>query len=189
MGSHEGSQQYQEMQNSHLISLIVSCFPGNFGLSLVVLKLAEWKLTDIEWLHLTHWFKEMAQYISPTTLQTPPPPTQHMILSITVRLCLNKLLTSYLYSACPYQNIITVQMLNPSSYTTPLGAVQLSAGSDITTSRLQIINPHNDSSSRTKNVKAVCPVNHNELRGGTGVQGSMGRGQGIVFQTNAITFL
>lgn len=49
MGSHEGSQQY-----------IVSCFPGNFGLSLVVLKLAEWKLTDIEWLHLTHWFKEMA---------------------------------------------------------------------------------------------------------------------------------
>lgn len=188
MGSHEGSQQYQEMQNSHLISLIVSCFPGNFGLSLVVLKLAEWKLTDIEWLHLTHWFKEMAQYISPTTLQ-PPPSTQHMILSITVRLCRNKLLTSYLYSACPYQNIITLQMLNPSSYTTPLGAVQLSAGSDITTSRLQIINPHNDSSSRTKNVKAVCPVNHNELRGGTGVQGSMGRGQGLVFQTNAITFL
>lgn len=60
MGSHEGSQQYQEMQNPHLISLIVSCFPGNFSLSLVVLKLAEWKLTDIEWLHLTHWFKEMA---------------------------------------------------------------------------------------------------------------------------------
>lgn len=48
MGSHEGSQQYQEMQNSHLISLIVSCFPGNFGLSLVVLKLAEWKLTGLK---------------------------------------------------------------------------------------------------------------------------------------------
>lgn len=160
MGSHEGSQQYQEMQNSHLISLIVSCFPGNFGLSLVVLKLAEWKLTDIEWLHLTHWLKRWPS-TSPQRHCTPPPPTQH----ITVRLCRNKLLTSYLYSACPYQNIITLHMLNPSSYTT----VQLSAGSDITTSRLQIINPHNDSSSRTKNVKAVCPVKHNELRGGTGV--------------------
>lgn len=40
MGSHIYSQQYQEMQNSHLISLIVSCFPGNCNLSLVVLKLA-----------------------------------------------------------------------------------------------------------------------------------------------------
>lgn len=47
MGSRVDSQQYQEMQNSHLISLIVSCFPGNFGLSVVVLKFAEWKLTDI----------------------------------------------------------------------------------------------------------------------------------------------
>lgn len=113
MGSHEGSQQYQEMQNSHLISLIVSCFPGNFGLSLVVLKLAEWKLTDIEWLHLTHWLKRWPS-TSPQRHCTPPP-TQH----ITVRLCRNKLLTSYLYSACPYQNVITLQMLNPSSYTTP----------------------------------------------------------------------
>lgn len=189
MGSHEGSQQYQEMQNSHLISLIVSCFPGNFGLSLVVLKLAEWKLTDIEWLHLTHWFKEMAQYISPTTLQTPPPPNpthdfkyhrssmSKQIVDVLFVQCLS--LSKHYYST----DVKPLILHNPPRCGT------LSAGSDTTTSRLQIINPHNGSSSRTKNVKAVCPVNHNELRGGTGVQGSMGRGQGLVFQTNAITFL